>query len=198
MPGSNARALEKAKTLAADVIVMDLEDAVAPDMKDTARAAIGAAVSGGGYGKREIVIRTNGLGTPWIEADIAAAIAAGPDAILVPKVSSAADFVRLAAPHEGHAAPVDHREAPTLRILDATIAVAIAPSGSRKFRARSVRVVSESRGRLVPVERAGRHERSGNPLPKARHLLGDRALVDRAGKCPSHTRIGKWVGATIR
>ena len=97
MPGSNARALEKAKTLAADVIIMDLEDAVAPDMKDTARAAIGAAVSGGGYGKREIVIRTNGLGTPWIEADIAAAIAAGPDAILVPKVSSAADVVRLAA-----------------------------------------------------------------------------------------------------
>jgi citrate lyase subunit beta/citryl-CoA lyase len=96
MPGSNARALEKAKTLAADVIIMDLEDAVAPDMKDTARAAIGAAVSGGGYGNREIVIRTNGLGTPWIEADVAAAIAANPDAILVPKVSSAADVVRLA------------------------------------------------------------------------------------------------------
>ncbi|MFZ4808809.1 MAG: HpcH/HpaI aldolase/citrate lyase family protein [Hyphomicrobiaceae bacterium] len=96
MPGSNARALEKAKALAADVIIMDLEDAVAPEMKDTARAQIAAMVASGGYGKREIVIRTNGLDTPWVEADIGAAIAAGPDAILVPKVSSAADVARLA------------------------------------------------------------------------------------------------------
>lgn len=103
MPGSNARALEKAKTLAADVIIMDLEDAVAPDMKDTARGQIAAAVSGGGYGRREIVIRTNGLDTPWIDADIAAALTARPDALLVPKVSSAADVARLTAKLQGAA-----------------------------------------------------------------------------------------------
>jgi len=97
MPGSNVRALEKAKTLAADVIIMDLEDAVAPEAKETARDQIVAAVKGGGYGRREVVIRTNGLGTPWVEGDMAAAIAAAPDAIQVPKVSSAADVETLTA-----------------------------------------------------------------------------------------------------
>jgi citrate lyase subunit beta/citryl-CoA lyase len=97
MPGSNVRALEKAKTLAADVIIMDLEDAVAPEAKETARDQIVAAVKGGGYGKREIVIRTNGLGTPWVEADMTAAVSAAPDAIQVPKVSSAADVETLTA-----------------------------------------------------------------------------------------------------
>jgi citrate lyase subunit beta / citryl-CoA lyase len=89
MPGSNARAIEKAKTLAADVVIFDLEDAVAPDLKAQAREQVGAAVQAGGYGPRELVIRINALETPWGEADLAAAIAAAPDAILVPKVSSA-------------------------------------------------------------------------------------------------------------
>jgi citrate lyase subunit beta/citryl-CoA lyase len=89
MPGSNARAIEKAKTLAADVVIFDLEDAVAPDLKAQAREQVGAAVQAGGYGPRELVIRINSLETPWGEADLAAAIAAAPDAILVPKVSSA-------------------------------------------------------------------------------------------------------------
>ena len=89
MPGSNARAIEKAKTLAADAVIFDLEDAVAPDAKAEAREQVCAAVQAGGYGKREVVIRINALETPWGEADLAAAIAAAPDAILVPKVSSA-------------------------------------------------------------------------------------------------------------
>src|SRR6478735_7239437 len=89
MPGSNARAIEKARTLAADAVIFDLEDAVAPDAKAAAREEVCAAVQAGGYGKRELVIRINALETPWGEADLAAAIAAAPDAILVPKVSSA-------------------------------------------------------------------------------------------------------------
>ena len=89
MPGSNARAIEKAKTLAADVVVFDLEDAVAPDMKAQAREQVCTAVQTGGYGRRELVIRINALDTPWGEADLAAAVAAAPDAILLPKVSSA-------------------------------------------------------------------------------------------------------------
>jgi len=97
MPGSNARALEKAKTLSADTLILDLEDAVAPDVKADARAQVAAAVSKGGYGKREIVIRVNGLATEWGEADIAAAVAAGPDAILVPKVETPEEVDRASA-----------------------------------------------------------------------------------------------------
>ncbi|WP_230530541.1 HpcH/HpaI aldolase/citrate lyase family protein [Microvirga roseola] len=88
MPASNIRALEKAKTLPADAVIFDLEDAVAPDMKESAREQACAAVAGGGYGPREVVIRINALDTPWGEADLAAVAAAGPDAVLVPKVSS--------------------------------------------------------------------------------------------------------------
>jgi citrate lyase subunit beta/citryl-CoA lyase len=88
MPGSNARALEKAKTIPADALILDLEDAVAPDAKATAREQVCTAVTAGGYGPRELVIRINALDTPWGESDLAAAAAAAPDAILVPKVSS--------------------------------------------------------------------------------------------------------------
>jgi len=91
MPGSNARALEKARSIPADALILDLEDAVAPDAKAEARAQVTDAVRQGGYGKREIIIRVNGLATEWGEADIEAAVAAGPDAILVPKISSAED-----------------------------------------------------------------------------------------------------------
>jgi len=96
MPGSNQRALEKAKTLDVDCLLLDLEDAVAPDVKDLARSQIVEAVSGGGYGEREVVIRINGLETPWGEDDLAAAVKAGPDAILVPKVNSPADLQLIA------------------------------------------------------------------------------------------------------
>lgn len=96
MPGSNARALEKAKTLDVDCLLLDLEDAVAPDAKGEAREQIVSAVLGGGYGDREVVIRINGLDTPWGEDDLKAAVAANPDAILVPKVNSPADLERAA------------------------------------------------------------------------------------------------------
>jgi citrate lyase subunit beta/citryl-CoA lyase len=94
MPGSNARALEKARGLPADALILDMEDAVAPDAKEEARAQVCAAVKQGGYGKREIAIRVNGLDTPWGADDIKAAVAAGPDAILVPKINSADDVER--------------------------------------------------------------------------------------------------------
>ncbi|MDA8231823.1 MAG: CoA ester lyase [Magnetospirillum sp.] len=93
MPGSNARALEKARTLAADALILDLEDAVALDAKDTARRMVCDAATAGGYGRREVLIRVNALATPWGHADVAAAARTGADAILIPKVESA-DAVR--------------------------------------------------------------------------------------------------------
>ena len=87
MPGSNTRALEKARTLPADGVILDLEDAVAPDAKAMARDQVVAAVKAGGFGAREVFIRINGIDTPWFADDLKAAAAAAPDAILVPKVS---------------------------------------------------------------------------------------------------------------
>ncbi|HET9714745.1 MAG TPA: CoA ester lyase [Pseudolabrys sp.] len=89
MPGSNSRALEKAKTLPVDGVILDLEDSVAPEAKDDARAQVVAAVKGGGFGFREVFIRINGIDTPWHAEDLAAAAHCAPDAILVPKVASA-------------------------------------------------------------------------------------------------------------
>jgi citrate lyase subunit beta/citryl-CoA lyase len=89
MPGSNPRALEKARTLPADGLIFDLEDAVAPDAKDAARERVTAAVREGGYGPRELVIRVNGLATRWGHADLVAAATAGADAVLLPKAESA-------------------------------------------------------------------------------------------------------------
>lgn len=105
MPGANTRALEKARTLAADVLIFDLEDAVAPDAKEAARANVVAAAKSRSYGKREIAIRCNGLGTPWGEADVKAIAASGADAILVPKVESPADVAAIAALLSGAGAP---------------------------------------------------------------------------------------------
>ena len=95
MPGANAKALEKAKTLAADVLLLDLEDSVAPEAKPDARAAVAAAVQAGGYGKREVIVRVNGFSTPWGRDDIRAICAAAPDGVLAPKVESAADIEAL-------------------------------------------------------------------------------------------------------
>ncbi len=92
MPGSNARALEKAKTLPADALILDLEDAVAPEAKELARSQVCGAVKAGGFGPREVVIRINGFATPYGPADFAAALEANPDAILIPKVECAADL----------------------------------------------------------------------------------------------------------
>jgi citrate lyase subunit beta/citryl-CoA lyase len=95
MPGSNARALEKARTLAADTLILDLEDAVAPEAKAMAREQVCAAIAAGGFGPREVVVRINALEGPWGESDLAAIAAAGPDAVLVPKVSSPEGLVAV-------------------------------------------------------------------------------------------------------
>jgi citrate lyase subunit beta/citryl-CoA lyase len=105
MPSSNERALEKAKTIPCDAIIFDLEDAVAPDAKSGAREAACAAVKSGEYGRRELIIRVNGIGTAWHDADIAAASAAGPDVVLVPKVNSAEEVRALVAAMEAAGAP---------------------------------------------------------------------------------------------
>ncbi|UEX77861.1 HpcH/HpaI aldolase/citrate lyase family protein [Spiribacter halobius] len=95
MPGSNARALDKGRTLAADALILDLEDAVSPEAKTDARDQVLAAVAAGGYGHREVAIRVNGLDTPWGHADLAAVAGSGADAAVLPKVESA-DAVRRA------------------------------------------------------------------------------------------------------
>jgi citrate lyase subunit beta/citryl-CoA lyase len=97
MPSSNERALEKAKTIAADAIIFDLEDAVAPDAKEAARDNAVAAVQSGEYGGKTLTIRCNGLDTPWGAADLKAAAAAGPAAVVVPKVSGADHLEQVVA-----------------------------------------------------------------------------------------------------
>ena len=96
MPGANERALEKARSLPADAIILDLEDSVAPEAKVEARNKVVEAVREGGYGRREVVIRPNALETAWGTADILAAAAAAPDAILVPKVQHPGDIISAA------------------------------------------------------------------------------------------------------
>jgi len=91
MPGANERALEKAKTIPADALILDLEDAVAPEAKADARERVCAAAASGSYGQREVAIRVNGIGTPWHNDDLRAAAAAGPAAVVVPKINSADD-----------------------------------------------------------------------------------------------------------
>jgi citrate lyase subunit beta/citryl-CoA lyase len=107
MPSSNAKALEKAKTLPIDAVIFDLEDAVAPDAKPAAREAAAAAVASGEYGRRTLTIRANGIGTDWHDADLRAAAEAGPDAVVVPKVNSAAEVGQLVTALERYGAP-DH------------------------------------------------------------------------------------------
>jgi citrate lyase subunit beta/citryl-CoA lyase len=95
MPGSNTRALEKARILPADSIILDLEDSVAPEAKGLARDQIMQTIAAGGFGKREILIRTNALDTPWSSDDLRMAAKAKPDGIVVPKVSSVADIATI-------------------------------------------------------------------------------------------------------
>jgi citrate lyase beta subunit len=109
MPGSNPRALEKARALAADALILDLEDAVAPAEKPRARDLVAEAVEAGGYGRRRLLVRINGLDTEWGEADLARAALAGPHAILLPKVEAAADIARVAVLLERLGAPAGTR-----------------------------------------------------------------------------------------
>jgi citrate lyase subunit beta/citryl-CoA lyase len=107
MPGSNPRALEKARTLPADGLILDLEDAVAPGAKALARDQVAAAVRAGGFGRRELVVRVNALGTPWGADDVAAVASLPVDAVLFPKIESA-EQVRAAVE------ALDHSGAPAV------------------------------------------------------------------------------------
>jgi citrate lyase subunit beta / citryl-CoA lyase len=128
MPAANERALEKAKSLPADCIIFDLEDAVAPDAKESARGAACDAASSGEYGRRELTIRCNGLDTQWGPADIAAIAASGASAVVVPKVSSVAYVDEVSAQLDAAGAPTTMTvwamiETPTA-ILDARLIAA--------------------------------------------------------------------------
>jgi len=107
MPGANERALAKAATLPADALILDLEDAVAPDAKSDARARVVAAAGSGDYGVREVTIRVNALGTRWHDDDVAAVATSGADAMVVPKIDSGADVDRVAAALDRAGAPSD-------------------------------------------------------------------------------------------
>ena len=136
MPGSNAKALAKAATLSADALIFDLEDSVAPDAKIAARGQVVAAVRAGGFGHREVIIRVNGPHTPWGPDDLAGAAAAGPDAILLPKVDGpGAIMVAARAIREG-GAPERTRlwammETPNAILNAGSIAAVAADSASR-------------------------------------------------------------------
>ncbi len=154
MPGSNPRALEKAKSLSADAVIFDLEDAVAPDSKIAARTSACAAAQAGGYGRRQVVIRINGMDTPWGHDDLAAALKAGPDAVLVPKISSG-DEVASISQAMTETGATDTRlwvmmETP-LAVLDAR-AIAAASAGSRLacFVMGTNDLAKDTRARLTP------------------------------------------------
>ncbi len=107
MPGANARALDKGRTVAADVLIMDVEDGVLPDAKIEARERIVAELATGGYEPREVVVRINGIGTDWFAGDIAAFAASGADALLVPKVDRPETVLRLAEQMDSMGAPAE-------------------------------------------------------------------------------------------
>ncbi len=124
MPAANARALAKAATIPADGLIFDLEDAVAPDAKATARDQAVAAAASGDYSGREITIRCNGLDTPWGADDLRAAGAAGPDAVVVPKVGSAAEVAEIERHLEAAGAPERTRIWPMIETPAGVLATA--------------------------------------------------------------------------
>jgi citrate lyase subunit beta / citryl-CoA lyase len=157
MPGSNAKALAKAATLAADALILDLEDSVAPDQKIAARGHVAEAARKGGFGGREVVIRVNGPHTPWGEEDLVAASAAGPDAILLPKVDGPGAIMVAARAMREAGAPERTRiwammETPNAVLNAGSIAAVAADSASRL----AVMVMGlndlakETRARLTP------------------------------------------------
>lgn len=135
MPSSNERALEKAKTLPVDGLILDLEDAVAPDHKAAARENACAAARSGDYGQREVTIRINASGTQWHEDDLAAACAAGPDGIVVPKVDSAEEVLGLVAAMERHGTPEHTRLWAMVETPRAVLAVGEIASASARLAA---------------------------------------------------------------
>jgi citrate lyase subunit beta/citryl-CoA lyase len=155
MPASNARALEKARTLAADAIIFDLEDAVAPDAKKAAREQAVVAVKTRSFAPREVIIRVNALHTPWNADDLAAAAAAAPDAILLPKVSSAEDLQVIGRKLSSAPASVAvwaMIESPAAILNIASIAAAAKDTRTRLavFVLGTNDIAKETRARIVP------------------------------------------------
>ena len=156
MPGSNARALEKARSLPADVLIFDLEDAVAPALKETARAQVLAALREGGYGSREVVVRVNGANTPWGRDDLRALAGAGADAVLLPKVGAPGDIMGASRELDEAGAPDSLKiwammETP-LAILNADPLVRTATDPASRLTALVMGVndlVKDTRGRLT-------------------------------------------------
>lgn len=153
LPASNPKAIAKARSLPADVVILDLEDAVAPEAKEAARHAAVAALAEGGWGNRELVVRANGLDTPWGAADLAAIARAGPAAVLVPKVSCPQD-VRSA-----HAALAEAPAATQLWVMIETcaallqlgeIAACAADTRLAAFALGTNDLAKEMRARLLP------------------------------------------------
>jgi citrate lyase subunit beta / citryl-CoA lyase len=156
MPGANARALEKAKTLPCDAVILDLEDAVAPDAKAAARDQVMAAVAARGFGAREVIVRINGLDTAWWPDDLQAAVQAVPDGVLVPKVSKPADLqtvtARLADIAAGHRIQLWAMIETPLAIINASDIAAVARDGATRlagFMMGTNDLAKESRARLV-------------------------------------------------
>jgi|SRR5271166_2664867 len=142
MPGSNPRALEKARGLAADGLILDLEDAVAPEAKESARAILSAALAAGGYGGRELVLRVNAIDTPWGQADLAVAATMPIDAVLLPKVENPEQVALTVSLLDAFGAPPGLAvwcmlETP-LGILDAWGSPRRAPGSPRSFSAHPI------------------------------------------------------------
>ncbi len=133
MPGANERALEKAKGIPADALILDLEDAVAPDAKPEARERVCAAVTDGGYGNRELTIRVNSIGTEWHDADLAAAAKAGPAGVVVPKVSSVEEVHAIERALEQGGAPEHTRIWAMLETPQATLRAAEIAGASERL-----------------------------------------------------------------
>jgi citrate lyase subunit beta / citryl-CoA lyase len=155
MPASNARTLEKARTLAADVIILDLEDAVAPDAKKAAREQAVVAVKTRSFAPREVIVRVNALHTPWSADDLAAAAAVAPDAILLPKVSSAEDLQVIGRKLSSAPASVAvwaMIESPAAILNIASIAAAAKDTRTRLavFVLGTNDIAKETRARIVP------------------------------------------------
>ncbi|SNY90649.1 citrate lyase subunit beta / citryl-CoA lyase [Cohaesibacter sp. ES.047] len=158
MPGSNARALEKARSIDVDVLLLDLEDSVAPDKKDEAREQVADAVMSGGFGYREVVVRMNGMDTQWGEADLETIIKAKPDAVLVPKVGSAEDVYVIGRKLNDAGAEQDLKiwammETPGAMLRAAEIAGATMEYHGRRlscFVMGTNDLAKESRARMVP------------------------------------------------
>ncbi|MFI0897835.1 HpcH/HpaI aldolase/citrate lyase family protein [Streptomyces sp. NPDC020983] len=165
MPGANERALEKARTLPADALILDLEDSVAPDAKPAARERVAAAVAAGGFGHREVTVRVNAPGTPWHADDLRAAAQAGPDAVVVPKVDDPGTVTAVVTALEAAGAP------------DRTAVWAMVETPAAMFAARAVAAASERLTVLVLGTNDLAKELHAEHVPGRAPLLGALSLA---------------------